>query len=247
MSFIVQNGLINSHDGSWPVHTDIHCFYCVHPFTSMPLTAPKSRTSIGSKYITHGVFCSLPCALKYTDIHAGFNSEEEKMMLRVMARDVFQVPNAFTAKSAIDARNLKIFGGTMTIDDYRAASAGSVLIKTLTAPFIQAHMVTVLPGGAASATVPTIQEEGGGGGAAAIKGLRRPSQLAAPPPPDIAAPALFTPLPSAAAAQEVQSTFGGAAAAAMPKRAASKAAGKKAAPALPAHASLLQFISKADK
>lgn len=243
MSFIVQNGLINPQDGSWPAHTDIHCFYCVHPFGTMPLTAPKSRA--GGKYITHGVFCSLPCALKYTDVHAGFNSEEEKMMLRVMARDVFHVPNAFTAKGAIDARNLQIFGGTMTIEEYRTASLGSVPIKTLTAPFIQAHMVTVLPGGAASAAAPTIQEEGGSMGPA-IKGLRRPSQLAAPPPPDIAAPALFTPLMSAAA-PEVQSTFGGAAAAAAPKRTASKAASKKVAAALPAHASLLQFISKADK
>jgi len=241
MSFIVRNSLINPDDGSWPAQTDIHCFYCVHPFYTMPLTAPQSRSC--GKYITHGVFCSLPCALKYTDIHAGFNAEEEKMMMRVMARDVFNVPNAFTAKNAIDARNLTVFGGTMSIETFRQANEGSVPIKTLTAPFIQAHMVTIVPaGGAAPAPSAAMQDDGAGG--PVIRGLRRPAQLAAPPPPDIAAPALFAPLPSATPAA-VQGTFGGASAAAPPKR--SKKAQQAPKPALPAHASLLQFISKTDK
>lgn len=243
MSFIVRNSLINPDDGSWPARTDIHCFYCVHPFSTMPLTAPQSR--ICGKYVTHGVFCSLPCALKYTDIHAGFNAEEEKMMTRVMARDVFNVPNAFTSKNAIDARNLIVFGGNMTIEMFREANKGSVPIKTLTAPFIQAHMVTIVPGGAAPSVSPSVgggaQDDAAGG--AVIRGLRRPAQLAAPPPPDIAAPALFAPLPSATPAP-IQGTFGGATAA--PKR-SKKAQQTTPKAALPAHASLLQFISKPDK
>jgi len=242
MSFIVRNSLINAEDGSWPAHTDIHCFYCVHPFHTMPLTAPQSRNS--GKYVTHGVFCSLPCALKYIDIHAGFNAEEEKMMMRVMARDVFQVPNVFTSKNAIDSRNLTVFGGTMTIDEFRSANEGSVPIKTLTAPFIQAHMVTVMSSASAisAPAASTSTDECGGG--AVIRGLRRPAQLAAPPPPDIAAPALFAPLPSAPPVA-VQGTFGGASAASLPKRSSKKA--QQVPPVLPAHASLLQFISKPDK
>ena len=245
MSFIVRQSLINPEDGNWPASTRIHCFYCVHPFETMPLTAPKSRS--GGKYVTHGVFCSLPCALKYTDIHGGFNAEEEKMMLRVMARDVFKVPDAFTAKNSIDARNLTVFGGTMPIDMFRHANAGSVPIKTLTAPFIDAHMVTIVPGGAAPPPSSSAATQDDGAGGAVIKGLRRPAQLATPPPPDIAAPALFAPLPCAATPSAVQGTFGGAAATAPAKRASGKKSQQASKPALPPHASLLQFISKPDK
>ena len=244
MSFIVRQSLINPDDGSWPASTHIHCFYCVHPFCTMPLTAPKSRSS--GKYVTHGVFCSLPCALKYTDIHSGFNAEEEKMMLRVMARDVFKVPDAFTAKNSIDARNLIVFGGTMTIDMFRQANAGGVPIKTLTAPFIDAYMVTIAPGGAAAPAPSATATQDDGAGGTVIRGLRRPAQLATPPPPDIAAPALFAPLPSAFTSPAVQGTFGGAAAAPA-KRTGGKKLQQAPKAALPAHASLLQFISKPDK
>ena len=257
MSFTVRHSLINQDDGSWPAQTDIHCFYCAHSFATMPLTAPKSRISVGGKYVTDGVFCGLPCALKYTDINAGFNAEEEKMLLRVMARDVFKMPDAFHAKNAVDARNLRIFGGHMTVEEFRLASSHSgVPIKTLTAPFVQAHMVTVVPptsAAAAAVVVPPISQDEGSSGGAVIRGLRRPSQLVAPPLPDIISAPLFTPLAVTTAVAVLppgpfQSTFSSASGGTLPlKPRVVKKSQLSASKTLPSHASLLQFISTPNK
>jgi hypothetical protein len=168
-------------DVEWPATTQIWCHHCSHPFITMPLPIPIARNS-KNRYIVKGVFCGVPCGLRYIEVHGGHDAEEQKMMFRQMVKEVFHMENAFKAHAAGDAMMLAVFGGMKTIEEFRnLGDSPGVTLKTLTAPFVQARMVMEQRG------VPRSMAMMG----SAIRNIKRPAVLPAPPTPDIMGQGLF--------------------------------------------------------
>lgn len=100
----------------WPSKTKIHCFWCCHPFQSIPVGLPQRRKQ---KYLTMtGCFCSPECAAAYN-----FNdtlSTDDIWERYALLNEVFISPekNQFI-RPALPRECLQIFGGFLHIDKFR--------------------------------------------------------------------------------------------------------------------------------
>lgn len=232
---LVKRDGCEDEDVEWPATTPIWCHHCVHPFDTMPIPIPISRNS-KNRYIVKGIFCGVPCGLRYIEVHGGHDAEEQKMMFRQMAKEVFQVGSAFKAHAAGDALMLTVFGGMHSIEEFRNLSdSPGVTLKTLTAPFVQAQMVMEQRG------VPRSLALMG----SAVRNIKRPAVLPEPPTPDIAGKGLFDDFVKAHASQAPSAEGGDSKAAAEPKAAPKKPRAKKAAAAAVTNDedTLMQFIA----
>jgi len=98
--------------------TDICCWHCCHKFESMPCGIPHSIEE--GLFKTKGVFCSFNCALTYN-----YNSkqsenqiQERESLLYLMYKRIHNVKEV-ELKYAPDKETLKMFGGILTIEEFR--------------------------------------------------------------------------------------------------------------------------------
>lgn len=101
--------------GEWPSSTSIACFWCCNKFTGPPLGLPcKYYNNIF--YVT-GCFCSLECASAYNVMQMRDNQVEERNnLLNYLST---QLEYADVVKAAPPREMLQMFGGNMTIDEFR--------------------------------------------------------------------------------------------------------------------------------
>jgi hypothetical protein len=119
--------------GEWPLSTSVHCYWCSHRFDSPPVGLPikyiPSSSSSGGqgKFQTIGCFCSLQCACAY-NFDSNRDSEDECMTR-------YGLLNALSAKlgcgrivkPAPSRLALSMYGGHMSIDEFRSYGNGSRL------------------------------------------------------------------------------------------------------------------------
>ena len=98
--------------------TDICCWHCCHKFDNMPCGIPLSYED--GNFNTKGVFCSFNCALTYN-----YNSkecenqiQERESLLYLMYKKINSVKEV-NLKYAPEKETLKMFGGTLTIKEFR--------------------------------------------------------------------------------------------------------------------------------
>lgn len=99
-----------------PEETDIACFWCSHTFEGMPCVIPEREVDM--VYNVYGNFCSPECAIAYLlieglDPHVRW----ERMALLHRIYDAMGTGRIFPAPPR---ESLKLFGGPMTIESYRA-------------------------------------------------------------------------------------------------------------------------------
>ena len=120
------NGIKNT----WPENTDILCWWCAHPFDTVPLPCPIEYDDIRERYKVNGIFCSWPCVAAY--------SIREYSSLSY----VYQMRNELSPTDeniviAPPKQCLKSFGGYMTIKDFRALDKSkTLLISTETLSYV---------------------------------------------------------------------------------------------------------------
>lgn len=110
--------------GEWPLSTSVHCYWCSHQFKTPPVGLPIRYINQTGKFQTIGCFCSLQCACAY-NFDSTRDSDEE-----CMAR--YSLLNALSnklgcgriIKPAPSRLALSMFGGHMSIDDFRSYGAG---------------------------------------------------------------------------------------------------------------------------
>ena len=100
----------------WPLTTSIHCYWCCHKFSNPPFGIPVLYNN--EKFSVFGCFCSLECATAY---NFAFNQNIDEMwerynLLNLLYRKL-KLGNIVTA--APNRLSLKIFGGYLTIDEFR--------------------------------------------------------------------------------------------------------------------------------
>ena len=116
-----------------PDSTEIACFWCVHPFDTQPCVIPEREDK--GVYRVYGNFCSAECGASYL-LHEPMDPHVrwERMALLHRIYD----PNGEKRIFPSPAREtLKVFGGMMTIESYRATvKAGKVRVDLHMPPMV---------------------------------------------------------------------------------------------------------------
>ncbi len=104
---------------SYPNNTSIYCWWCCHPFNSTPCSLPHEYKN--GTFFVSGIFCSPECATAYNfdDTHSGCDVWERYSLLNFMYRKIYN-DKKIKIKSAAPRQTLKIFGGNLTIKEYRS-------------------------------------------------------------------------------------------------------------------------------
>lgn len=99
-----------------PDSTNIACYWCAHSFTNQPVVIPESERN--NVYKVYGNFCSVECSMSYLlkeslDPHIRW----DRMALLYRIYDVNGNGRIYPAPPR---ECLKLFGGPLTIESYRA-------------------------------------------------------------------------------------------------------------------------------
>lgn len=103
----------------WLSKTDVHCLWCCHNFNSVPIAIPKKI--VDETFHLFGYFCSFNCAASYifgTNILAS-NKWEYYSLLCLLRKKITGSDKYEKIKLAPPKECLKIFGGFLSIDEYR--------------------------------------------------------------------------------------------------------------------------------
>jgi len=128
-----------SRTNTWPTSTSIYCWWCCHPFEGAPCGLPyKYNENIFEVY---GVFCSPECAASYNfDNYEGEDIWERYSLLNFLYRKIYNDKN-IKIKLAAPRQVLKIFGGTLSIKDYRSQNSN----YNRTFKIIVPPMISIIP------------------------------------------------------------------------------------------------------
>lgn len=101
---------------SLPDKTDIACFWCVHNFDTQPCVIPERE--VNNVYSVYGNFCMPECALAYI-LHESIDQHVIWERIALLHR-IYDRMNTHRIFPSPPRESLKIFGGPLTIEAYRA-------------------------------------------------------------------------------------------------------------------------------
>lgn len=111
-TLLVSFNSSNNHNKTIPEKTDVYCFWCCHGFEGQPCVLPQA--CIDDVWRVYGNFCSPSCGLSYLmnetmDTHIRW--ERIALLSRLYGGErIYPAPSR---------ECLAVFGGVMTIDEYR--------------------------------------------------------------------------------------------------------------------------------
>jgi len=143
----------------WKAHTNVNCWWCCHPFVSVPLGLPIKYKA--GKFTVKGVFCSFACVLAFNKKET---SLETKSLIKLMYKKLtgtITVPDKASYKKALETKfketpdyinamlelscqsmecapdryTLRMFGGPLDIETFRSASKENKVYRVLDYPF----------------------------------------------------------------------------------------------------------------
>ncbi len=100
----------------WPKATNYHCYWCCHAFKTIPCFIPCSLKN--NVYEVYGNFCSFNCALSFNFHSNDVNYGERSLLIQ----DLYYKLYGFDAPKLTFAPSkevLEMFGGSVTIEEYR--------------------------------------------------------------------------------------------------------------------------------
>ena len=122
-----------------PDRTDCYCFWCCHPFDSVPCVIPSDIKE--SVWQVYGNFCSPECAVSYLfyeRLDSNIQWERYAMLNSLYTADAeIKAGSSTGIRSAPKREVLRIFGGSMDIREFRAIVHEKKLrIDVLTPPMV---------------------------------------------------------------------------------------------------------------
>jgi len=100
----------------WKETTNLCCWWCVHPFDNPPFGLPVKYEN--NKYEVQGCFCSLNCAKAYNLKENNYRTSEINSLIEDFRRELFGI-DSIPVLIAPPRQVLNIFGGYLSIDDFR--------------------------------------------------------------------------------------------------------------------------------
>jgi hypothetical protein len=124
----------------WPKVSNIKCFWCCHNFDNIPCALPFSYSE--NTFYVFGNFCSPECAAAY-NFESGADDKdiwERYALLNHLYSLIYDVPD-LTIKLAPPKLSLKIFGGTLSIEEFRECNTDYLKNYKIVLP----PMVSIIP------------------------------------------------------------------------------------------------------
>lgn len=140
--------------GCMPIRTDVYCWHCHHDFTTSPIGIPIEYidrkeitnesikdvdTGYESYFLTYGIFCSFPCALAYLKFNGtDMLFKNSKGLLYSLYYQMYN--KEMKCKEAPHWQSLKIYGGDLTIQEFRDSycTAKFIITDNIKRPFMVA-------------------------------------------------------------------------------------------------------------
>lgn len=117
----------------WPKNTNIYCMWCSHPFDTLPIALPEKL--VKDKFYLSGCFCSFNCAASYNFNQNTYNIWERYSLLNLLYKKIYNT-KPIKIKLAPPRETLKIFGGFMTIEEFRKNFLTNNSYSVITPPMI---------------------------------------------------------------------------------------------------------------
>jgi len=113
-----ENILKDFNTATWPTETPIYCWWCCHPFNSIPCSIPEKI--IDDTFIVYGIFCSPECGAAYLFNDCNHSDSQDiwtkYSLLNLLYKDMY---NDKQIEQAYSRQVLKIFGGPLSITEFR--------------------------------------------------------------------------------------------------------------------------------
>jgi hypothetical protein len=111
----------NIHDleNTWPEKTSICCWWCCHQFTNSPCTLPVKYDPLRKRFTFAGVFCSWNCTKAYNLERNDYAMYNRSQLITLLVQQMHGICSAINIKTAPPRQCLKMFGGYMSIDEFR--------------------------------------------------------------------------------------------------------------------------------
>ena len=107
---------IDNKNNEWVEHTDIACWWCCHKFNTVPLGIPEHIDK--NKYYLFGCFCSFNCMLAYNLDMNDYKIWDRQSHIYQM-KNYIDPDNIIQIKPAPPRQTLQMFGGHMSIEEFR--------------------------------------------------------------------------------------------------------------------------------
>jgi hypothetical protein len=120
------------HNEEWLAKTDVCCWWCCHRFDTIPLGLPMDFHARVKKFRVKGVFCSFACMMSYkADYHYGASDYLIKYLYKKITGEGCYGVNL---EKAPPRCALKMFGGELTIEEFRNSSKEHKVYKMVEYP-----------------------------------------------------------------------------------------------------------------
>lgn len=122
----ISRDLVDHHVVSKP--KDLWCWHCCHPFEGVGIPLPTAHDSRRNTWKTMGTFCSFACIKAYNCDDANHNGVRNMLMTLFKKRITGKLTTTIPAPPRCC---LRVFGGTMSIEDFRAKAADGIIVSKL--------------------------------------------------------------------------------------------------------------------
>jgi hypothetical protein len=129
----------------WIKNTSIWCRWCVHPFSGPPVAIPKCY--INKTFFVSGCYCSYNCAAKHLFYRGDINDTNKwnyYNLLHLLRKQILGINETTRIKLAPPQDTLKIFGGHLSIEDFRNATSDDSKYN-ISYNIIEPPMVSIIP------------------------------------------------------------------------------------------------------
>uniref|UniRef100_A0A6C0H6W9 MYM-type domain-containing protein n=1 Tax=viral metagenome TaxID=1070528 RepID=A0A6C0H6W9_9ZZZZ len=120
------------HNTKWLERTDVHCWWCCHPFDSVPVGLPVYFCDKSKKFRVKGVFCSFACMNSYKHDNGSRTSDYLVKYLYKKLTGESLCTNPL--ERAPPRCALKIFGGELDIEEFRNSTTEAKVYRMVEYP-----------------------------------------------------------------------------------------------------------------
>lgn len=118
-----------SNGKEWPHHTNIYCWWDSHPFDGIPIPLPTRYKN--NKFHVYGCFCSFSCCVSYA-----LRERNTKSMGLINYLQRRLIGKSEKIVRSPPKESLNIFGGPLTIQEFREASQQLINYKLVKPPLV---------------------------------------------------------------------------------------------------------------
>lgn len=117
----------------WLEKTDVCCWWCCHKFDTVPLGLPIYYNNVTNKFQVKGIFCSFACIVAYKNT-IKYKIKNIEYLIKYLYTKLTGAKLSDTIKVAPPRCSLNMFGGELTIEEFRNSFNENKIYKLVEYP-----------------------------------------------------------------------------------------------------------------